>query len=136
MGGHKFVSLVALGWILGPIGITSALAVIHTSLVPSAYHFRIFGIPLGEGWMTKGILLVFLFVFANGASVWGGLGVLGGMIWTSDVGGVKGFRIRGGQRAGRWIEEVFGRSGGGVRRARAALPTASSGTDGQRAESQ
>ncbi|KIY66713.1 hypothetical protein CYLTODRAFT_423189 [Cylindrobasidium torrendii FP15055 ss-10] len=131
MGSHKFLSLVALVWMLGPIGVSTALAVIHSALVPPAYHYKIFGIPLGEGWLWKGVLLGFLCFLTSGGVIWGGLGAIAGMLWTMDVAGMKGFRVGGGQRATAWISQAVGGSGIGVRRARAALPS-----ETQRAESQ
>ncbi|KAJ7771042.1 hypothetical protein DFH07DRAFT_239395 [Mycena maculata] len=95
----EFISLIffhrtGLNYIpSGPSALIFSILYQYSRIVPSAYTFRIFGLPLTNKSFTYVFALQLAVSYLPGSAAAALLGVLAGQIYRSDLANLKGYRI-------------------------------------------
>ncbi|KAJ7102662.1 hypothetical protein C8R43DRAFT_231999 [Mycena crocata] len=132
----EFISLIlfhraGLNYIpSGPSSLIFSILYQYSRIVPSAYTFRIFGLPLTNKSFTYVFALQLAIGHLPGAAVAACIGVLAGQIYRSDLANLKTYRIPPwlGSFSSQYLLPLIG-SLRSARRSNRALPDESSGTE-------
>jgi len=77
----------------GPSALVFSILYQYTRIVPSAYHFRIFGVPLSNKIFTYVIASQLAVGHLPGSAAAAIIGILAGVIYRSDLANLKSYRI-------------------------------------------
>ncbi|KAJ7506593.1 hypothetical protein B0H11DRAFT_2219285 [Mycena galericulata] len=117
----------------GPSSLIFSIIYQYSRVVPSAYSFRIFGLPLTNKSFTYVFALQLAIGHLPGSAASAFIGVLAGQIYRSDLANLKGYRIppRFASFASRYLLPLAG-SLRPARRSNRALPDESAGAEDAR----